>query len=255
MNKAEKIADLKARGFYWPIAWDAVELIASSENCFLQAYKCQAGKYTCGWGETDGVTADTKWTKEQADTRFHEEIEKYTKAVVAMCKVNTTPQQLGAMVSLGYNIGLAALRTSTVMKAHNAEKIDAAARAFGLWNKCKINGVLTVSNGLTARRAAEAALYLRPEESPFVEPSIQAVVPESTLAKSPINVAGATGVTMGVGSLVGPYLADAMPAVQQVKEIATVFSVNPLVVAGVAVTAAGAVSMFYRYKQRKDGWA
>lgn len=71
-----------------------------------------------------------------------------------------TPNELGALVSLAYNIGVDALAGSTVLRRHNAGDREGAAHAFAMWNKARVNGRLRVLPGLVKRRAAEAALYL-----------------------------------------------------------------------------------------------
>lgn len=254
MNKAAKIADLKARGYDWPVHWDAVELLASSEDCQLNAYLCLAGTPTIGWGETDGVRIGMSWTKEQADAAFFAAVTQRAEEIERLCTGPTTKPQLGAMVSLSYNIGLGGFKRSTVLRAHNAGNFDAAARAFGLWNKARVNGVLQVVRGLTARRAREAALYLAEEESPYPAPSAQAVVEESSMAKSPINVAGATGVGTGAIAITASAVDSAAPVLNQLKSFADMFNLNPSVVLGAVILGVGAVAMYYRHKQRDQGW-
>ena len=153
----------------WPIPMAGVALVAEFEGCRLSSYRCSAGVWTCGWGETDGVTPRTKWTQAYADQRFCESLTERAKAVNALCIHPVTDNQLAALTSLSYNIGIAGLRGSTVMKCHNQGDHPAAARAFGLWNKARVNGALTVLAGLTRRRAAEAALYLKPDDPRPVE--------------------------------------------------------------------------------------
>ena len=158
----------------WPIPLEAVRLIAESEQgptggCALKAYQCPAGVWTIGWGETDAVKRGDRCTKEQADRWLCEDLVDRTKAILAVCKVPPSDNELGAMVSLSYNIGLGwegsikpagaknGFRQSTVLKAHNLGDHPAAGRAFALWNKARVNGQLTELRGLTVRRAAEAA--------------------------------------------------------------------------------------------------
>lgn len=240
------------RNLPWPIDYEAVRLIARAEGCRLQAYRCPAGVWTIGWGETEGVTPDMKWTEAQADKRFCDSLGSVANAVRAMCTVQPTAQQLGALTSLGYNIGLAALRSSTVMKQHNANNHDAASRAFSLWNKARVGGVLTVLPGLTARRAAESALYLT-EAEPDRMP--QAVAGEAPMRASPITQAGA--VTVASGGLVGvSALADqAVPLAGQLKAVAEAMGVNPPVVLAVLLVGTGLASMYWRWRQRQEGWA
>lgn len=256
MNTDEAVADLASRNLTWAIPWKAVELIARSEGCELSTYKCSANTWTIGWGETNGVQPGMTWTKEQADRRFNEEVNKYAERIKAMCSNYASPNQLGAMTSLAYNIGLDAFqKKSTVFKAHNADQPEAAARAFNLWNKARVNGVLVPLRGLTVRRAKEAALYLTPEPNAPKETSTQAVQDESNLTKSPMNISGAT--TIAVGGITGfsGILDGLSPVVGRVKEFATAFEVNPSLMFAVILIGAGAVNIYWRYKQREGGWA
>jgi lysozyme len=64
--------------------------------------------------------------------------------------------QFTAIVSLIYNIGLGAFKTSTLLRFIKANKeCTEIRRAFLMWNKAGGK----VLNGLTRRRAAEADLY------------------------------------------------------------------------------------------------
>ena len=255
MNKAEKIVDLKARNYEWAIPWEAVELIASAEDCILTSYRCPAGKWTIGWGETEGIQPGMVWTKERADEQLNQEINGYTSKVSRLLTEYATPNQLGSLVSLSYNIGLAAFAKSSVLKAHNKGDSASASRAFHLWNKARVNGALVPLRGLTARRAAESALYLKASEADFPEIPVQQVEAETPLAKSPINKSSAVTIAAGGITGIGAMLNEAAPVVTQVKEFASIFSVNPLIMLAAVLVGAGAMNMYWRYKQRKDGWA
>jgi GH24 family phage-related lysozyme (muramidase) len=67
----------------------------------------------------------------------------------------TSQHQFDAMVSFAYNIGVANLAGSTLLKLHKAGDFAGAQQQFGRWNKAAGK----VLPGLTRRRAAEAALY------------------------------------------------------------------------------------------------
>jgi len=279
MLKAHELPD---PALPWPIPMAGVALIAESEGLRLAAYKCPAGVWTCGWGETDGVGPKTRWSKAYADQRFCDSLSERTEAVRAMVTVETTDHQMAALVSLAYNIGNGGLQRSSVLAAHNRGDHIAAARAFGLWNKARVNGVLTVLPGLVSRRARESALYLTPDTEPdAVAPLPQAVQPESSLARSPIASSGA--ITAGAGVLtavVGEGGASAPPAAplaaasvakveaigqqatqiktatQQVRELATeALGIPAGAVLPVVLVAAGAAVIYWRYRQRREGWA
>lgn len=233
----------------------AVALIAEREGCRLRAYRCPAGVWTCGWGETEGVMPDTAWTQEEADGRFCQSLTRYAAQVLAMCTEHPAPNQLGALTSLAYNIGPAALAKSTVLAAHNRGDWQSAARAFSLWDKARVNGVLTVLPGLTARRAAEAALYLAPEPDAPVEPMPQAVQPESTIAASPIAQGGAA--TFGTAAAwIAAQLDDLQPLVDKGKHLLVdTLGVPAHWLPWLVVGIAGAMIVRHRLKQRAQGWA
>jgi lysozyme len=198
---------------------------------------------------------DTPISKAQSRQMLEEECAKYLAQVEEVLSADPTRGQLVAMASLAYNIGIGAFKKSTVLRAHNAGNFAAASRAFSLWNKARVNGKLQEVNGLIARRAAETAVYLRPDPTPYKEAPVQAVAEESTLAKSPINAAGASSVLAGAATLGTQFFADAMPVVEQAKTVASTFNINPLVVLGLVVLVGGAVAMYHRHKQRSEGWA
>lgn len=243
----------------WPICREGVALIAEREGCRLKAYRCLAGKWTCGWGETEGVGPRTVWTQEYADQRLCDSMSERAAAVAVLCKIEPTENQFAALVSLSYNIGIGALAKSTVLRQHNAGNHDAAARAFALWNKYRNpkTGRLEVSDGLTARRMAEAALYLKPDsQEPQAMP--QAVAAESKMAASPIAQGGA--VTAGAGvvtalSAASDQIGLVGSVLDQLRAIADGLHIQPNVLLGAALLAAGAAIVYWRYRQRKEGWA
>lgn len=143
----------------WPIARTAVELIADREQGpnggpALKAYKCPAGVWTLGFGETAGVKPGMTCTESEAWDMLLRDLTARTQAVQGMLTLPANENQLGALVSLVYNIGLEAFKKSSVLRLHNAGDFAGAARAFRLWDKARVNGKLQVLAGLTARRAA-----------------------------------------------------------------------------------------------------
>lgn len=134
----------------------ASDLIKKFEGCELTAYKCPAGIWTIGWGETQGVKEGMKWTQEQADATFERRVKEFMFGVLNASPVlRNRPEKLAACTSFAYNFGVPAYIKSSVCRNTNKEAWTAAANAFALWNKAGGK----VLNGLVRRRAAEKKLY------------------------------------------------------------------------------------------------
>lgn len=245
----------------WPICMAGVALIAEKEQgpgggVALKAYRCPAGIWTAGWGETDGVGPKTVWTKAYADQRFCDSLGERAEAVQAICTVPPNASQLAALTSFAYNCK--GWEASSVIKAHNRGDHLAAARAFGLWNKARVRGVLSELRGLTIRRAAEAALYLTPDPDAQREPMPQAVAAESRITSSPIATTGGAAAGVGVLSLVG-QAGDQVQAVGGVVQQVRAVAVDALGIPAdwllpLVLVAAGGAAVYWRVKQRAGGW-
>ena len=134
-------------------------LIKSYEQCRLTAYLPTPNDVpTIGWGATGpDIVLGMTWTQAQCDARFTTDLARFAAGVeAALGDAPTLPREFGAMVSLAYNIGTGAFRSSTLRRKHRAGDKAGAAAQFARWNR-QADQVLA---GLTRRRAAEAALYL-----------------------------------------------------------------------------------------------
>lgn len=265
--KDRRVNALLDRQIDWPVPRECVRLIATEEDCRLVAYRCSAGVWTCGWGETDGVVQGMVWTQDYADERLRQSLVEWGDGVRGMLTAPTNDHELSALVSLAYNIGLAGFRKSTVLRAHNAGDKAAAARAFALWNKARVNGKLEPVAGLTARRAREAALYLTPVTDAEGAPAMpQAVAAESSMVKSPIAQGGTITAGVGAVSAVAAVAKEAEGAADALAPIASVveqtadtvqrlLGIPPMVLVGVLLVVVGYGVVQWRRKQRAGGWA
>jgi len=246
--------DAPDRNLPWPILIEGVDMIADTEGLRLTAYQCQAGVWTIGWGETDGVSPGDKWTKKQADKLLCEGILERSEAVLVACKVAPGEHELAALTSFAYNYG--GWKTSTVLRAHNTGDKLAAARAFGLVNKFTDPKTkqLVVSRGLTARRARESAMYLTPDGD-VKRLSVQAVESESNLVKSPIGQAGVVTAVGGALTTAMQFSEPLKTVVQNVSEASVAVNINPALSVGLLILAVGLVVVYWRWKQRQQGWA
>ena len=138
----------------------AVDLIKKWEGCKLEAYLDGGGVPTIGYGHTKGVKLGDKITQQQADAWLDEEVPEYFFGILSVTHVGLNPNQLAALTSLVYNIGLNAYKNSTLLKLLNEGKILEASNQFERWNKD--NGQVVV--GLTNRRADEKRVFNTPVE-------------------------------------------------------------------------------------------
>lgn len=137
----------------------AVDFIKKFEGCRLQAYQCPAGIWTIGYGETLGVKKGDVWTQRQADEIIQKRVAEFMAGTLKRCPqlYAEHPKRVAACTSLAYNIGTGAFGASSVCRLTGRKEYKRAADSFLLWNKAGGK----VLRGLTLRREAEKALYLR----------------------------------------------------------------------------------------------
>ena len=140
----------------------AIRLIAEFEGFESKAYKCPAGKWTIGFGDTTWkgkqVTALTKAiTRAEAEYALQHRLIGFQRELDSMVTAPLTGNQNAALLSLMYNIGATALRRSTLLKMLNAGDHAGAAEQFLRWDKVAGKPMA----GLTRRRKAERELFLK----------------------------------------------------------------------------------------------
>lgn len=138
----------------------------------LQPKLCPAGIVTVGYGHALHKL-DGSWMRNISDVEkvfpqfanidevmacklLAEDCTRFENGVNALI-LNINQNQFDALVSFSFNVGLQALKDSTLLKrVKGLVQSPAIEQCFGMWNKS--NGIAL--NGLTARRKAEAKLYL-----------------------------------------------------------------------------------------------
>lgn len=137
----------------------AIGLIRQFEGCHLKAYPDPGSggdPWTIGWGSTGpGIGPGVIWTQATADARLTQDVARFAKGVRDLVKVETNPNQLGALISFAYNVGLANLKGSTLLRKLNAGDYEGAKAQFSRWNRAAGR----VMRGLSRRRAAEAKVF------------------------------------------------------------------------------------------------
>ena len=147
--------------FLVPLSVAGVLALAGFEGYRAMPYQDQAGVWTDGYGNTEGVVPGVPTNREAAEAKMREHVAKKANAVDQYLTRPATQGQSDAYQLLAYNIGVEAFRRSSTLRLHNAGQFQAACDAILLYNKIRINGVLTYSRGLANRRAAERDLCLR----------------------------------------------------------------------------------------------
>jgi lysozyme len=149
-----------------------IKILHDFESCRLKAYKCPAGVWTIGWGNTfyengTPVKEGDVITQERADSLFKFILARFEDMARKAITSNVNENQFSAFVSALYNIGpggpkksglvrLTNGNPSTLLRKINTDPNDFSIRdQFMLW----ISKGSSFENGLRRRRKAEADLY------------------------------------------------------------------------------------------------
>ena len=141
-------------------------IVKQFEGFQAKPYKDSAGIPTIGYGTIQYpggkavAMSDPAVTEKQAEGFLSFEMSKKSAAIAPLLQRPATLHQAAAMLSLTYNIGTGAFKTSTVLRKFNAGEIPAAADAFLMWDKATVDGQLVVVEGLHNRRVAERKIFL-----------------------------------------------------------------------------------------------
>jgi lysozyme len=134
-----------------------VDLVAEFEGFRSRAYLCPAGVWTIGYGQTAGVRPGSTTTEARARDDLMRSLAQYRAAVCALITHDeSTSPMLDAMTSLAYNIGIGALKNSTLLRLHNQRDYAGAAEQFVRWK----HGGGRALPGLVKRRTEERQMYI-----------------------------------------------------------------------------------------------
>lgn len=134
----------------------ASDFVKQWEGRELKAYRCSAGVWTIGYGHTEGVKEGDTISPSEADALLVEDLRKHAEALAPYVNAPVTRGQYIAMLSLAFNVGVSAVKKSSLLRFVNLRKTEDAAAEFDKW----IYAGGKESDGLKARRAREKALFL-----------------------------------------------------------------------------------------------
>ncbi|MBS1075561.1 lysozyme [Gluconobacter sp. Dm-73] len=129
-------------------------------------YVCPAGYWTIGYGSRwlangQPVTARTPpIDRATADSLLLRTVTGLDAALSRLVQVSLSDVQRAALLSWQYNVGTAAVESSTLLRKLNAGDYAGAADELLRWDKATVQGHLVELDGLKTRRSLERAVFL-----------------------------------------------------------------------------------------------
>lgn len=148
------------------VSKQGLDLIKRFEGFRNKPYLCSAGVPTIGYGSTFYLDKrkvslqDPPISEEEATKLLELVANDFAAKVIQMCSVELSQNELDALTSFAYNVGVDALKKSTLLKKLNAGDRKGAGEQFLVWNKA----VGKVLPGLAKRREAERELFMKQQE-------------------------------------------------------------------------------------------
>ena len=152
-----------------------VDLIKQFEGLYLKAYLCPADYWTIGYGHC--ITKDGQMLKGvsqkalalsvfpngiievEADKLLANDISNFANKVKSVIKVSLNDNQLSALISFAFNVGIGNLTSSTLLRKLNIGDYDCVPIELMRWVNATKKGKKVKLAGLVNRRMAEAKLW------------------------------------------------------------------------------------------------
>lgn len=140
-----------------------IAFIKNEEGCRLKSYEDSVGKLTIGYGHTGPDVKPNQFiTAARAEELLKEDVEKCEVTLQKFIRKTLNQNQIDALCSFIFNVGVAGFIDSTLLKVINKDPISPqVAIQFARWNKGTVNKKKVVLPVLTARRKRETALYFK----------------------------------------------------------------------------------------------
>lgn len=148
-----------------------LNLIKGYEGLRMSAHYAPSEEWTVGYGHTGTARHGMSVTEIEAERLLRTDVQPIEKLIGDTVRAPLNQNEHDAIVSLIFNIGEANWKRSTVLRKLNEGDKLAAARAFEMWTKARVNGELVSLDGLVRRRAAEKSLFLMPTDASLVVPT------------------------------------------------------------------------------------
>lgn len=148
-----------------------LNLIKGYEGLRMSAHYAPTETWSVGYGHVDSARHGMNVTEAEADRLLRDDVHPIEDVIADTVRAPLNQNEHDALVSLIFNIGEENWRRSTALRKLNEGDKLAAARAFEMWTKARVNGELVTLDGLVRRRAAEKSLFLMPTDASLVVPT------------------------------------------------------------------------------------
>lgn len=137
------------------VSEELIRKLKELEGLRLDAYRDAAGVWTIGYGHTAGVREGDRITKWYAEDLLRQDVAEVEQQVKAL-HVARTKGQLDALVSFAFNLGIGALRRSTLLQViRRGGTVREVKREFRRW----VYADGRVLKGLVKRREWECERF------------------------------------------------------------------------------------------------
>ena len=133
------------------------------EGFRARAAQLDDGRWTVGYGHTATAREGAEITEADAEALLLYDLIQASHAVNEHVYAPLSQNQFDALVSFAFNIGVRSFKSSPTVRRLNEGRVLEAALAMELWRKADLEGERIVIDALVRRRAAEKALFLKPE--------------------------------------------------------------------------------------------
>jgi lysozyme len=138
-----------------------LEMLAHHEGIRQKPYKCPAGLWTIGVGHLigDGKSLPDSWNRtfslEEVYAILAKDVIRFERGVERLITIPLTQNQMDAIISFTFNLGIGCLQRSSVRQKLNRGDKEGAIESLLKYNKASGK----VLKGLDNRRKDEAALF------------------------------------------------------------------------------------------------
>jgi lysozyme len=143
------------------ISSNGVRFIEQREQYAAIPYRDQGGNWTWGYGhkQLPGEAIPTFVSQRQALVILDHDLAWAEHAVAWHVTVPLSQPEFDALVSFTFNVGAAALYSSTLLRVLNSDDYADVPAQMKRWVYVDENGQMVVSQGLLRRRIAEGRLF------------------------------------------------------------------------------------------------